>query len=219
MTGSGRPIREFRYPEDLGVFFHSGCAPGINLSEEKQEEIAKLLAEMLLADYRNKSVRWAKVRQFVRREFEPPRCQAIVASVAGRRVFTLARAEWERLSAHEGRLVEIDLERVTAGSVAESASLVASLAAECSVQTGRIEVWRYSEQDQPTPYNVQEYLVLESLARRVNLPRFAERASAQDSPTLRKHLRAHVFLVKERPDQGRWQPKARTLERIVFMGV
>jgi len=29
---------------------------------------------------------------------------------------------------------------------------------------------------------------------------FAERASAQDSPKLRNHLREHVFIVKERPD-------------------
>lgn len=46
---------------------------------------------------------------------------------------------------------------------------------------------------------------------------FAERASIQDSPNLRKHLREHVFIVKERPDKGRWEPKAWALERIVFM--
>lgn len=64
---------------------------------------------------------------------------------------------------------------------------------------------------------MQEYLVLQSLARDINLAKFAERASTQDSPALRKHLRAHVFLVKEQADKGRWQPKARTRERIVFI--
>jgi hypothetical protein len=77
----------------------------------------------------------------------------------------------------------------------------------------RIEIWRYNPKDQPTPYNVQEYLVLENLTRRVNLPMFAERASTKDSPKLGKHLREHVFIVKERRDSGRWEPKARTRYR------
>lgn len=145
--------------------------------------------------------------------------QAQVASVAGRRVFTLAVAEWERLSANEGKLVEVDLERVPAGGIALSASVIASLAAECAIPTTRIEVWRYSEQDPPAPDRVQEYLVLQSFARDINLAKFAERAIVQDSPALRKHLRAHVFLVKEQADKGRWQPKARTRERIVFVSV
>lgn len=80
-------------------------------------------------------------------------------------------------------------------------------------------MWRYDAKDRPTPYNVQEYLVLEYLTRRVNVPMFAERASTQDSPKLRKHLREHVFIVKARPDKGRWQAKARALERIVFMAI
>ena len=63
-----------------------------------------------------------------------------------------------------------------------------------------------------------KYLVLQNLARRLNVPLFAERSSTQDSPKLRKHLREHVFIVKERPDKGRWEPKARALERLVFLG-
>ena len=88
----------------------------------------------------------------------------------------------------------------------------------CSVHAERIEVWRYDAKNQPTPYcNVHEYLVLQSLARQLNVPMFAERASTQDSKELRKYLREHVFIVKERQDQGRWQPKAHALERIVFL--
>jgi hypothetical protein len=97
--------------------------------------------------------------------------------------------------------------------------VIACLAAEYSVHTARIQVWRYREKDQPTPYNVQEYLVLEYLTRRVKLPMFAERASTQGSPNLRKYLRDHVFIVKERLDEGRWQAKARALERIVFIAI
>jgi hypothetical protein len=59
--------------------------------------------------------------------------------------------------------------------------------------------------------------VLEDLTRQLNIPMFAERAATQDSEKLRKHLREHVFIAKARPDKARWQPKARSLERIVFM--
>jgi hypothetical protein len=129
----------------------------------------------------------------------------------------MTRPEWERFRAHERKLVEIDLERAPAGSLGEAASAVASLAAEYWVHTGRIEVWRFHAKDPPTPENVQDYVVLENLSRHVSVPMFAERASTQDSPKLRKHLREYVFIVKAQPDKGRWEPKARAVERIVFM--
>jgi hypothetical protein len=67
---------------------------------------------------------------------------------------------------------------------------------------------------------LQEYLILEDLTpRRVNVPKFAERASTQDSPSLRKRLREHVFIVKERPDKGRWQAKAHALDGNLHAGV
>src|SRR2546430_410491 len=46
-----RAVRDFRYPEDLGVFFHSWCAPRIKLPEKLQEEIAELLAKGIFAAY------------------------------------------------------------------------------------------------------------------------------------------------------------------------
>jgi hypothetical protein len=189
----------------------------MKLSKENQDEIAKLLAQMLIADYRKESERWAKVRQSVRAELGPPRCHAQVAGAAGRRVFTLAVAEWERLSANDGKLVEIDLERVPAGSLAESASVIASLAAECPIPAKRIEVWRYGEQAPPTPDRVQEYLVLQSFARDINLAKFAERASIQDPPALRKASASARVPFEGAGDKGRWRPKAR--ERIVFVSV
>ena len=149
-------------------------------------------------------------------DLDPPRCQAGVASIDGRRVFTMTRAEWARLRGHEGKLVAIELERVPPGSVAESASVIACLAAECPIQAARIEVWRHREKASPSPTNVQEYLVLEDLTRQLNVPMFAEQAATQDSPKLRKHLREQVFIVKAQPDKARWQMKARALERIVF---
>ena len=131
----------------------------------------------------------------------------------------MKRAEWERLRGLEGRLVAIELERVPPGSVAESASGIACLAAECPIQTARIEVWRFSEQASPPPANVHKYLVLVDLTWQLNVPMFAERAATQDSPKLRKQRREHVFIVKAQPDKARWQMKARALERIAFKTV
>jgi hypothetical protein len=129
----------------------------------------------------------------------------------------MARPEWERVRAHQGQLVEIDLERAPAGSFGEAASAIASLAAEHSVHSERLEVWPYHASEAPTASNVHEYLVLEDLARRVHVPMFAERVSTEDSPKLRKYLRRHVFVVKALPDRGRWEPKARALARIVCL--
>ena len=129
----------------------------------------------------------------------------------------MSRSDWERLRAHEGKLVEIDVERVPAGGVEAAASAIACLAAEYPVHTERIEVWRYNPKDGPTPDSVDDYLVLENLARRVNVPMFAGRVLMQDSPKLRKHLREHVFIVKQQPDKGRLEPKTRVLERLVFL--
>jgi len=77
--------------------------------------------------------------------------------------------------------------------------VIACLASQYSVDTARIEVWRYDEKDPPRPYNLQKYLVLENFTRRVNLPMFAERASTKDSPNLRKHLRERRRLEKLAP--------------------
>jgi hypothetical protein len=98
-----------------------------------------------------------------------------------------------------------------------AAATIARLAAECSVQTEKIEVWRHNEEVPPRPDTLQDYLVLENLTRQLKLPMFIERTSTQDSPALRTHLREHVFLVREEEDRGRWEPKARALERLVFL--
>jgi hypothetical protein len=208
--------RDFRYPDDVSVFFHSRCAPRVPLPEKLQEKLAELLAKLLVTDYRKTEERWAKVR-LPAPGSPATRCHAHVASTQGRRVFTMTRAEWERFRSCEGQLVEVELERVPAGGLADAASAIAALAAQCPVQTLRLEVWRYSEQGSPSPLNVQDYLVLENFARQINLPKFAARASTRDAPTLRRHLREHVFLVKARPDKARWEPKIRALERVIFL--
>jgi len=92
-----------------------------------------------------------------------------------------------------------------------------AIAAECSVYTERIEVWPYRTAERPRALTVQNYLVLENLTRRLNVPKFAERVATEHSPQLRKHLREHVFLVMEHREKGRWEPKARAVERIVFV--
>jgi hypothetical protein len=116
------------------------------------------------------------------------------------------------------KLIEIDLERTATGGLSRSASMIAALAAECSHDAGHIEIWRYNEKEHPTFNSVERYVVLENLTpRRLNLPMFAERANTHDSPKLRKYLRGHVFVVKERMDKSRWEPKEFARERLVFL--
>jgi hypothetical protein len=210
-------IRDFCYPEDLGVFFHPWCAPQAKLPEATQKEIGRLLAEIIIASYERTIARWSTVVQALSREDQPPRFHAQVASIQARRVFAMLRTEWQRLRAHEGKLVELEVERLPGGAVAAAAAVIARLASECSVQTERIEVWRYNEQVRPRPEALQDYLVLENLTRRIKLPMFVERTSTRDTPALRKHLGNHVFLVRDEEDKGRWQPKARTVERLAFL--
>lgn len=199
--------------------FHSSCAPRVEVPEKILDEIAKLFAELIFADCEQTVARWSRVAASAPGDTDPPRCLANVASCEGRRVFTVTRADWKRLRTHEGTVVEMDLERTPTGGVAEWSSRIACLAAECSVGTERIEVWRYKENDQPTLKSIERYLILDNLLRRLNLPMFAERTGTEDTPKLRKHLREHVFIVKERPDKGRWEPKTRSVERLMFLSV
>ena len=53
-------IRDFRYSEDLGVFFHSWCAPRGDLPEKVQEEISKLLAQALVAHFEKSIALWVE---------------------------------------------------------------------------------------------------------------------------------------------------------------
>lgn len=106
-----RPIRDFRYPEDLGVFFHTSCAPRLELPKKLQEEIADILAKVLVADYEKTIARWAGIEKRALAEGEPPRFRAYVTSTRGRRVFTMTRADWQQFRSYSGKLIEIDLGR------------------------------------------------------------------------------------------------------------
>jgi hypothetical protein len=197
-----RSVRDFRYPEDLGVFFNFACAPRVKLPEELENEIGEILARAVGEDYHKTAVRWAKVRTIAGGDHDPSRFRASVVSIGDRRVFTFARVDLNEFWSHEGRLVEIGLERTAAG-MPEAASAIAGLASECLGQAARIEIWRYNEQHPPTPYTVNRYLTLEDLARRLNLQMFAERASTRDSPTLRKYLRDQ-FVLRSHSSRTLW---------------
>jgi hypothetical protein len=58
-----RTARDFRYPDDLDVFFHSWCASKVHLPEKLQTEIAEILAEGIFAAYEKALERWAKATQ------------------------------------------------------------------------------------------------------------------------------------------------------------
>ena len=215
-----RNTRTLRLPEELGLFFHSSCAPHMDLPQNAKKGLAGLLAEILVADYRRTLERWARTQKCEMPEVDPPRYHALVARAEGRRVFTMSRAEWEQFKTHEGRLVDLEIDRTPGAGIEEAASLIASLAAERSLHTELIEVWPYSAINDPTPSALHDYRVVDNLTpRRIDVPKFAERAGTRDSSSLRKYLRDHVFIVKQGEDQGRREPKAHAVDRLVFMTV
>ena len=57
-------------------------------------------------------------------------------------------------------------------------------------------MWRYNAQDRPTPYNLHEYLVLENLTRRVNVPKFAANGKKD---VLIRHLMTHTSGLPDMP--------------------
>lgn len=214
-----RRVRALR-PVDLGRVFHRSCAPEARLSKKTQGEVADLLAKILVDQYQKTIKRWAGVLATVSSETTPPLYRTHVASAEGRRVFMMRRADWNEFQAYERRLVEIAIDRTPAGGLEAVAAAIAALAAECSLHRQRFEVWPYHAARDPRPSEVQHYLVLDDLSpRRLDLPKFAERASSHDSPPLRNYLRDHVFLVSTDREHGRREAKARALERIVFMVV
>jgi hypothetical protein len=51
-TSPRENVRDFRYPDDLDVFFHRTCAPRVKLPEKLENELVSLLADLLVADLR-----------------------------------------------------------------------------------------------------------------------------------------------------------------------
>jgi hypothetical protein len=176
-----RLIRDFDPNTDLGVFFHSWCAPRAKLPEKLQEEFAEVLAKCLVADLEKTILRWAKVWHSLPHGVDPLRCRAHVANAEGWRLFVMTRSEWERLRGVEGKVIEIELARLPGGGVQESSAGIARLAGECSVERARIEVWPYKANERPRIDHIHRYVVFENLGRRVNLPKFAERVSTSDT--------------------------------------
>jgi hypothetical protein len=56
-------VRDFRYPDDLDVFFHRTCAPKMKLPEKLERELASILADILVADLLKTHGSWEGVRK------------------------------------------------------------------------------------------------------------------------------------------------------------
>jgi hypothetical protein len=119
-------FKEFTIPLETarGKKFTISGRMRTKLDEKTKDELTDLLAQALVAHYQKTFARWEPVRRQLglgvtedsaaakgSTSAPAPKVLAQARSVKGRRVFTMTRAEWERLRAHEGKLVEIDLER------------------------------------------------------------------------------------------------------------
>jgi hypothetical protein len=92
-----------------------------------------------------------------------PRFHAFWERLERRSILTMPVSDWETLGILEDSYVKIDVAQTPMSRVANHTSVVATVAKRFSLESAEISIYRYDETDEPTPYNVDKYLVLEWL--------------------------------------------------------
>ena len=80
--------RAFRDPEDLGLFFHPTCAPKLKLTEKMEQDLASILADMLIADLKQNPEKYAS-------RASTKEAQGDTARESGK---PMVKLEWQRFS-------------------------------------------------------------------------------------------------------------------------
>jgi hypothetical protein len=119
----------------------------------------------------------------------------------------MPRRQWETAVGMLGEPVEVDIRETPVGGVADVSSVVASVAHQFGPATVRLSVFRYDEEDAPTPYNQDEYDVWVDLEAHPKLPEMINAASTSDNANFRTFCRDNVFLVKRPPGPDHWLSK------------
>jgi len=136
-----------------------------------------------------------------------PRFHFYFQRIEGRSVFVMRRTEWEELEGHKGQPVLIDIKQTPMSGVAREALVVAAVAERVSPAMARITICRYDQKDQPSPYNIDTYLVWKSLPGHLDYLDMVNAASTEDNENLRRYLRENVFIVRENPANDHWLPE------------
>jgi len=90
------------------------------------------------------------------------------------------------------------------GQVATHNSFVAGMAKREGDTRVRVSVFRNDPADDPTPINVDEYLVFERFPSELDVWGMIQAATTDPGPNFQRYRDDHVFLVKEHPGDNHW---------------
>lgn len=131
-----------------------------------------------------------------------PRFQAYFQHVENRTILTWPREHWDEILAQPEQTVLVDITTTPMSRVASDAAVIACEAIKSTSSKGHISIWRYDPADGSTPYNKDNYQVLQGQTIQ-NRPDFMEMVLAcntTDNSNLRNYLNQHSFLIKDNSD-------------------
>lgn len=104
----------------------------------------------------------------------------------------------------KGDFVAIDISQPPIANVGEKSDLLATIAERRSDKEVIVAVYRNDPKDEPTPLNVDRYLVWEGLPPHRNYQQMVNTATTEDNANMRNFLKHYVFMVKEPPGPDHW---------------
>lgn len=147
---------------------------------------------------------------------QAPRFHAYFGRIEDRSVLTMARDDWEGFRVQEGTPVQLDLELTPLRGVARDASVVAATAQRSSSASCEIEIVRYDQQDEPTPYNIDRYTVHENMPSHQSFDDIVAGGSTEDNANLRQYMADHVFIVKQDAGPDHWLSEPPSSATTIF---
>jgi hypothetical protein len=127
-----------------------------------------------------------------------PRFHALLERYEGGQVLLMKRSDWEMIKATGGGIINIgkeDLGILPFFSPSLKPKIVAAKA-EKPGEVYKITIYRYDKQDEPTPYNVDQYEVWEVIPPRYDVGQMISLASTDSNVNFENYLSNHVFLRK-----------------------
>ena len=117
----------------------------------------------------------------------------------------MLRSDWDRLlQVRQGEMVEVDLSKTPIGNVVCGCRIDAAVAVRLPRGDVLVEVYRYDQNDTPTPINLDLYRVWERLPSHRDYFSMVNSASTEDNSNMRGFLEDHVFMVKDVVGSGHW---------------
>ena len=100
------------------------------------------------------------------------------------------RDTWEALRTHTGELVEVDVSEMPIASLTSGTTLDAAVAERRSGYEVVLSIYRRDPADEPTPVNVDKYVVWERLPDHRDYMDMVNRAATSDNANMRGFLGA-----------------------------